>query len=461
MSYFNIMTSASRKNKYFVDYETLPHGDLNDLDICGEYNSSLSTKCDAAFQLLHKGIFTPESAKALDFNHDPSDGFGIRFGKNKNTVYRIIAIEDIEDNYRFTRRFYGNIHATQILFFRLLSFHNPIKELVAYISTRKVAKIPVCVQNGFIKYKNDYDSFDSALLRSKPLVSVVIPTLNRYEYLKDVLKDLECQDYREFEVIIVDQSDEYNEAFYSGWDLKLRVIRQIDKALWKARNTAVKIADGEYILLYDDDSRIAPDWITQHLKCLDYFKCDVSSGVSLSKVGAKIPEDYSFFKWSGQIDTGNVMFRKDLMALTGMFDCQFEKERMGDGEFGARVYCQGLKNISNPFAKRIHLKVSSGGLRQMGAWDAFQNKKIFAPRPIPSILYYCRKYYGDAAAVSLLAFSVPFSLLPYKYKGSNKGKLISLIIFCFTFPLVLLQVAKAWKISGKRLAEGDKIETYE
>ena len=45
------------------------------------------------------------------------------------------------------------------------------------------------------------------------MVSVVIPTLNRYTYLKDVLEDLEKQDYENFEVIVVDQSEPFQKNF--------------------------------------------------------------------------------------------------------------------------------------------------------------------------------------------------------------------------------------------------------
>ena len=76
----------------------------------------------------------------------------------------------------------------------------------------------------------------------QPKVSVIIPTLNRYKYLKDVLSDLEKQDYRNFEVIVCDQSDNFDEDFYNGWNLDLKLIRQEEKALWLARNTAVKAA---------------------------------------------------------------------------------------------------------------------------------------------------------------------------------------------------------------------------
>ena len=72
------------------------------------------------------------------------------------------------------------------------------------------------------------------------MVSVVIPTLNRYTYLKDVLEDLEKQDYENFEVIIVDQSEPFQKEFYDQFDLNIHLIYQEEKALWLARNTAIK-----------------------------------------------------------------------------------------------------------------------------------------------------------------------------------------------------------------------------
>ena len=80
-----------------------------------------------------------------------------------------------------------------ILAMRLLSLHNPFTELSAFIETRNVKKVPLYMTNGFMEYQKKYESFDSDLIRSNPKVSIIIPTLNRYEYLKDVIIDLENQ----------------------------------------------------------------------------------------------------------------------------------------------------------------------------------------------------------------------------------------------------------------------------
>ena len=456
--YYNISSEESRANHYFLDYRTLAPSQQDLLDIDDGYHSVEAVFCDAAYQILKKGIMNKD-AKPLDIEPQKKQSRCIKwFGDREMDINSDIYITDVVDNYRFVKRYFHKSHLYRILFHRLITFHNPFKEINGFLKARKVNRISVYASNGFVQYQKDYDNFDSELIRRNPKVSVVIPTLNRYDYLKDVMADLELQDYKNFEVIVVDQTDPFNEDFYKGWNLDLKVSWQEEKALWLARNNAIKSAVGEYILLYDDDSRVDPDWITQHLKCLDYFKCDISSGVSLSVVGAKVPEDYAYFKWSDQIDTGNVMFAKNMMQDTGMFDRQFEKQRMGDGEYGLRSYLCGKTNISNPYAKRIHLKVAQGGLRQMGSWDALRPKKLFAPRPVPSTVYLTRKYFGNHIARLVIAMNVPTSLLPYKYKGKYWATAVSLFIAVIGSPIVFMQACISWRRAGMKLKEGDKIE---
>jgi glycosyltransferase involved in cell wall biosynthesis len=419
------------QHSVFPKVEKLPESVLDHLSKDDAYRSQLAKDYDLSWQAIQKG-YIGEADNYTNFEKVP-----------------------LSDEYRFIRKNFHQAWVLYTLLIRLLSLKNPIKELSAFLKTRQTQR--QFLSQEYIPYPS-YSNYESSLVASKPLVSIVIPTLNRYPYLKDVLLDLGQQDYKHFEVIVVDQSEPFQKDFYKNFKLDLKLIYQDEKALWLARNTAIQESKGEYILLFDDDSRVDPDWVTEHLKGLDFFKADLSSGVSISTQGAKVPDNYAYFCVSGQLDTGNVLLKKSIFKEIGLFDRQFEKQRMGDGEFGLRAYLAGYKNISHPYAKRLHLKVGSGGLREMGSWDGFRPKKWLDPRPIPSVVYLFRKYHGNTAARWALLKTVPSSIMPYRYKRNSYMMLIGMLLSIIISPLVFLQVYKSWSLASKKLQEGAKIE---
>tara|TARA_R110001583_G_scaffold104877_1_gene252293 strand:+ start:134 stop:1462 length:1329 start_codon:yes stop_codon:yes gene_type:complete len=427
--YFGLLNKKGKS--VFPIYDFIPVKVLDQLKSDPFYLSNDSIQYDLSWQAIQKGYIV--TSETLAFNK------------------KIPLI----DEYRFVRKYFNSFWVYYILILRLLSFCNPLKELYAIFKTRKVKKENVYQQS--ITYPN-WEIFNSNLIKEQPKVSVIIPTLNRYEYLKDVLLDLEQQDYTNFEVIVVDQSEPFHKEFYSNFKLNIKLIHQKEKALWLARNTAIKTSKSDYLLLFDDDSRVEKDWISNHLKCLDFFKAAISSGTSISVVGAKVPDSYAYFKISDQLDTGNVLIKRSVFKKIGLFDRQFEKQRMGDGEFGLRAHLAGYLNVSNPKAKRLHLKVETGGLRQMGSWDAMRPTNWFAPRPIPSVVYLFISYFGRKLTFFALLKSVPPSLVPYKFKGNKKMMILSYLFSIILFPILLFQVHKSWKLANIKLKEGSKIE---
>lgn len=423
--YFNL--SSSCDYGYFPTEEQLRIAGFG-LKKDTRFKSEESIKRDLAWNALHSGFINKNFDAGLN-------------------VWNKIDLP-IEDEYLFLRKNFHKAWVIYVLFLRIITLHNPFLEIIAFLKHKAVKQQDHSKQ--IFEYI-DYADYESQLLKSNPFVSVVIPTLNRYQYLKDVLRDLENQTYKNFEVIVVDQTDDFKNEFYQGWNLDLKYWFQKEKALWKARNEAIKSAKGDFVLLYDDDSLIESDWIEEHLKCLDYFKADLSSGVSLSVIGAEVPKNYSYFKWSEQLDTGNVLIKKEIFDAIGFFDLQFEKQRMGDGEYGLRCYLNGYKNISNYKAKRVHLKVSEGGLRQMGSWDGWRPKKIVGPRPVPSVLYLSRKYFGNKLTRFYIFKSILPSLIPYKFKGNRILKFITFLFLPLFLPLVIFQVKLSWSRSTKML----------
>lgn len=405
------------------------------VQVDSNYQSQAAQELDVAWNAFQSGFILPEPEAGID-------------------VWTSVKLP-LADEYRFLRKNFHPLWSFYVLCVRIISLHNPVVEIKSFWRARNVKRILHTTTS--ITYPA-YKTFLSSLVASKPLVSVIIPTLNRYPWLNDVLNDLENQSYTHVEVIIVDQSQPFQEEFYKNRKLNLKVWFQEEMALWKARNDAIRAAQGDFILLYDDDSRVESDWIVHHLKTLDFFKADISAGVSISAVGDKVPAHYAYFRWSDQLDTGNVMIRRHVFEKIGLFDRQFEKQRMGDGEFGLRAYLAGFRNISNPFAKRIHLKVGEGGLRQMGSWDGWRPKSWFSPRPVPSVLYLIRNHFGNKRAFFAIALNLIPSLIPYRIKNNRLLLVVTPLLFVIYFPLLVFQVLLSWQKSSRMLKVGPLIE---
>jgi len=428
--YFSLQ--REQRGSVFPKVTELPPSILGQLKDDMAFSSPKAREYDLSWQALQKG-YIGEAETYQSFEQLP-----------------------LADEYRFIHKYFHPVWCVYVLLLRLASFRNPLQEFSDYRKGRR-AKRSNYLQNPI--YYSDYSSFQSSLLERKPLVSVIIPTLNRYEYLKDVLNDLEQQDYKNFEVLVIDQSAPFQKEFYESFNLKLRVVPQKERALWLARNNGVRQSKGEIIMLSEDDVRVRSNWINEHLKCLDFFDADISAGIFYPE-GGVIPDSQNFFHIASQFATGNAALYKTIFKKVGLFDRQFEKQRMGDGEFGLRCYLNGFRSIANPVASCVDVKAAEGGLREMGSWDAFRTKKWFAPRPIPSVLYLFRKYYGNHQASLALLKTVPPSIMPYKFKKNKPMLLLGAILSVFLLPVIFIQVYKSWKLSSKKLKEGDRIGEF-
>ena len=409
--------------------------------------------------ILNKNvIYENDEAYNLDLAYQLFLSGYINNNKKEKLIYDSNTIS-IKDNYKLLARFVSKSWLIVTFFFRVIELNNPFKEFVNLFGSLRIKKISMFKLQEQIKNERrlSWNAFRSRLLNFKPLISVVIPTLNRYNHLKNVLKDLEQQDYKNFEVIIIDQSDNYLKSFFNGWKFKLRHIRQNEKALWRARNTGITISKGEYVLLIDDDIRFNYSFISNHLKAIDFFSCDISNGIFYPK-GSKIPKNKRLFGFSEQFPTGNTLLKKSVFKKVGLFDRQFEKQRMGDGEFGTRSYLNGFFSVENPLSSCIDVKASDGGLREMGSWSSWKTSKLFSVRPIPSVLYYSRKYWGNYLSIFKIIITLPRSIGPYKLRNKYYGIFISYILFLSLSPVFLFLLFISWARSTKMLLKGGLID---
>lgn len=96
-------------------------------------------------------------------------------------------------------------------------------------------------------------------------VTVVVATLNRAQFACDVVNEILRQDYPEYEIIVVDQSESESlelreiERRASG---RLKVIRLQEANLPKARNVGLLASAGEFICYLDDDVRVPSSFLS-------------------------------------------------------------------------------------------------------------------------------------------------------------------------------------------------------
>ncbi len=138
---------------------------------------------------------------------------------------------------------------------------------------------------------------DELPVSTQPLVSVCIVHHNRRSYLEQALASIESQDYRNFEVVLVDDGSDVTEAIQyleeiepkfkrRGW----KIVRQENKYLGAARNTAARHAKGDFILFMDDDNIAKPEEISTFVKAAAESKSDILTCITDVFSGDHPPE---------------------------------------------------------------------------------------------------------------------------------------------------------------------------
>lgn len=106
-----------------------------------------------------------------------------------------------------------------------------------------------------------------------PLVSVVVPTYNRHETLRNALRSLrhqETDDELPFEIVVIDNaSTEATKAVVAelaeGSPVDVRYVREEKEGYSQALNRGVREARGTWLAFFDDDQLAERDWLKELL----------------------------------------------------------------------------------------------------------------------------------------------------------------------------------------------------
>lgn len=144
----------------------------------------------------------------------------------------------------------------------------------------------------------------------KPIVSVIIPCLNREAYIKTCLDSISAQTLKDIEIIVVDDGSTDNSVGViqesQKQDDRIILIKQKRSGVSVVRNQGLKKAKGKYIMWCDSDDFFDPSMCQKMVDTLEKEKVDiVACGMKLvyaDKSNQKDIADYVKLKFSGKQD---------------------------------------------------------------------------------------------------------------------------------------------------------------
>lgn len=177
-------------------------------------------------------------------------------------------------------------------------------------------------------------------MNSVTFFSIIIPLYNKAEYVSKTLLSVLAQTYPNFEVLIIDDGSTDNslEVVKTFRDERIKIILQKNKGVSAARNTGISAAKYELIAQLDADDWWDPMYLEEMLGLIQEYP-DVSfygsqhatvyKGIVYPSkkilAGKKKTNTFDFIQMCLKlkhvpITSSNVIYRKDILQLSGIFD---------------------------------------------------------------------------------------------------------------------------------------------
>ncbi len=164
--------------------------------------------------------------------------------------------------------------------------------------------------------------------------SVIIPTFNRRGQLQKCLKALKDQNYKNFEIIVV------NDFSSDGTSGDINHSRNLGPSA--ARNSGIKRSKHEFLAFTDDDCLPDKDWLKDLSESFE--DADFVFGETIYETpDAKFPERIVQNPKAAWPMGNNLAFKKSALEKIGLFDSYFDKFHNEDSELAIRAVSKKLR----------------------------------------------------------------------------------------------------------------------
>jgi GT2 family glycosyltransferase len=262
--------------------------------------------------------------------------------------------------------------------------HDPqlsINEKEQYI--QNLYKLYNILQKGYQNIK----TFDTLVFPKfkNPKVSIIIPVYNKFELTYTCLASILLTVDMPYEVIVVDDASTDKTTEIEEIVKNIKVVRNEKNEMFvRSCNKGAKFAEGEYIVLLNNDTEVLDGWLREMLWVFENFE-------KVGMVGAKLLYPDLTLQEAGGIVWGNgkvwnygrnqnafhpkfnytrevdycsgacIMLPKKLWDELGGFDEEFAPAYWEETDLAFRVREKGYKVVYTPFAQVIHYEGMSAG----------------------------------------------------------------------------------------------------
>ena len=436
---------------------------LNDFD---NVNMAISWRVNPHAFVIRKSVWEHVGGMDTSFSNRDMSGLDLGYDLLRNLggiplyVSGLFASENKEfkieaaDRYRFYLKHFKRHHS-----FYMMLRKGPFKLISEYSAFRKADKS--YTRN---KVKTIIPPRILQPLQGNPKVSVVIPTMRRQQFMLKLLADLSAQTYSPYQVIVVDATPpgERDEELYDNLNTvyELKIFWQQTSGSCRARNEAISHCEGDYIIFGDDDIRVPPDFVENHLRMLQTYKADACNGLDIrtKNLTDDLKNLTEYYKnrhpetlkagAAQNFSNANSCVSTAWVKKIGGNDINYDGGYGEDSDFGLSLLKHGAIVLQNPFSMNLHLKPPAGGYRWWGEqnkaigaerkkqpWELDIPVKGLAPKPSPTIMYHTMKFYSED---EVKEYKLKYFFL-YLFK-SNEGKFINRLL---KFPKRLKQYKKS------------------
>lgn len=228
------------------------------------------------------------------------------------------------------------------------------------------------------------------------LVSIVMPTYKRPQYLKEAIESVLNQTYENWELLIIDDNEpaseeqKWTEKVITGYrnDNRIRYIREGNPGGGAAaRNRGISKACGEFVAFLDDDDIWEPDKLQLQLEvlkknrdiglvyCKRFFFNDKGERDNRSQKKLIRGNVFEQMLVKNYIATSTAMVRKECFGKVGLFDEKLPSQQDHDMFLRiARYYKVGLVDKSLTGMRLHSARISRNTEGKLRGWEFFLAK---------------------------------------------------------------------------------------